>query len=268
MQSDKAGRAYWDRVWADDALPPPVDPKQTNLDNYVNRRFHEFFSRIFSRIEPRGKFLLEVGCAKSSWLPYFAQQFGFRVSGLDYSEIGCRQSQGILSNAGVKGEIICADFFAPPASLAGKFDVVVTFGVVEHFTDTRSCLEALVRLLKPGGLLVTNIPNLGGWIGAIQKMVNRPVYDIHVPLGVEPLNKAHEQSGLKVLNCDYFLFTQFGVLNLNGLDSSSLDWKIKNTLLKILFHLSKLVWYCEGVFGKLRPNRLMSPYINCVAQKL
>lgn len=56
-------------------------------------------------------------------------------------------------------------FFSPPASMLGKFDVVVTFGVVEHFIDTRACLDAMSQFLKPGGLLVTSIPNLAGWIG-------------------------------------------------------------------------------------------------------
>jgi SAM-dependent methyltransferase len=218
-------------------------------------------------LDTRGKLLLEVGCAKSAWLPYFSQQFGFKVSGLDYSEIGCRQSQEILSNANVQGEIICADFFLPPASLLGKFDVVVTFGVVEHFTDTRSCIEALLRFLKPGGLLVTIIPNIAGWIGTIQKIVNRPIYDIHVPLDMSSLKKVHQRNGIKVLDCKYFLFTSFGVLNLNGLDPGSLSWKVKNIFLKGLFHISKLVWWCEDRFGQLLPNRWTSPYINCVAQK-
>lgn len=267
MKNDKAGKVYWNQVWTAAPLPLPANPRQTDLDNYVNVRFHEFFSEIFSKIETRDKFLLEVGCARSSWLPYFSQQFGFKIFGLDYSEIGCEQSRRILSNAGVQGEIVCADFFSPPTSLLGKFDVVITFGVVEHFTDTQSCIRALSRFLKLGGLLVTNIPNMVGWIGKIQKTVNRPIYDIHVPLDAELLVNAHRSTGLKVIQCNYFLSTHFGVLNLNGLDPSSLSWKIKEKFLKILLHLSKFVWICEGVFGQMRPNRLLSPYINCLAQK-
>jgi 2-polyprenyl-3-methyl-5-hydroxy-6-metoxy-1,4-benzoquinol methylase len=267
MQIDKAGKAYWDEVWVDGPLPLPINPKETHLDNYVNVRFHEFFSSLFSKTGSRGKLLLEVGCAKSAWLPYFSQQFGFRVSGLDYSETGCRQSEEILSNAGVQGEIVCADFFAPPASLIGRFDVLVTFGVVEHFADTRSCIEALLRFLKPGGLLVTIIPNMTGWIGTIQKQVNRPVYDIHVPLDARSLMKVHQPVRVKVLSCQYFLFTNFGVPNLNGLDPRSPGWKIKNIFLKILFHMSKLTWWWESAFRHLPPNRWTSPYIHCVAQK-
>jgi len=267
MQHDKAGKAYWDQVWIDHSIPVPVNPRLRNIDNYVNRRFHELFSMVFSGLDPRNMFLLEVGCANSSWLPYFAQQFGFRVSGLDYSEIGCGQSRKILSNAGLSGEITCADFFLPPTSLLGKFDVVITFGVVEHFADTRSCIEALSRFLKPGGLLITNIPNMTGLIGNIEKIVNRPVYDIHIPLTSESLLEVHKLSGLEVLQCSYFMSTHFGVANLNGLDSSKLSWRIKDRFLKLLLHMSKLVWVCENIFGQLKPTRLLSPYIICLAKK-
>ena len=267
MKNDKAGKAYWDDVWADDVLPLPVDPSKTHIDNYVNVRFHEFFAQTFSRIDPRGKLLLEVGCANSSWLPYFSQQFDFKIHGLDYSEIGCEQSRNILSNAGIQGEVVCADFFSPPASLLGTFDVVITFGVVEHFTDTQSCIKALAKLLKPGGLLITIIPNMVGLIGRIEKTINRPVYDIHVPLDAESLTRVHKFLRLEVLQAGYFMSTHFGVLNLNGLNPRSLNWKIKNVFLKILLHISKLIWLFEGVFGQLMPNRLTSPYINCLAQK-
>jgi len=267
MQIDKAGKSYWDDVWMDSPLPLPVNPKETHLDNYVNVRFHEFFASLFLKSDSRGKHLLEVGCAKSAWLPYFSQQFAFQVFGLDYSEIGCRQSQEILAKAGINGEIVCADFFSPPASMLGTFDVVVTFGVVEHFTDTRACLEAMARFLKPGGLLVTSIPNMTGWLGTIEKMINRPVYDIHVPLDAVALRQAHQRAGVKVLKCQYFLFTHFGVLNLNGLHPSSRAWKIKTISIKVLFHLSKLVWWGEGILGPLPPNPWTSPYIICVAQK-
>ncbi len=267
MKNDKAGKAYWDNVWTDDALPLPVDPRQTNLDNYVNVRFHEFFSKTFEKIDPRDKILLEVGCANSSWLPYFSQQFGFKIFGLDYSEIGCEESRKILLNADAPGEIVCADFFSPPASLLGMFDVVITFGVVEHFVDTQSCIEALSKFLKPGGLLVTVIPNMVGLIGTLEKMINRPVYDIHVPLDPGNLTNAHRLPKLEVLQCDYFLSTHFGVLNLNGLDPKSLNWKIKNIFLKALLHLSKLAWLYEGAFSRFKPNKFLAPYINCLAQR-
>lgn len=267
MKNNISDKTYWDEVWSDRSIPPLIKPENKALRNYVNRRFHEFFSAILSGIATRNKVLLEVGCARSIWLPYFSQHFGLNVSGLDYSEIGCEQSRKILSQTGVQGEIVCCDFFSPPSGLLGKFDIVISFGVVEHFVDTQSCIKALARFLKPGGLLVTNIPNMVGLIGAIEKAINREIYDIHVPLDRELLANAHRSAGLKVLQCDYFLSTNFGVLNLNGLDQKSISWRMKNIFRKMMLYLSGLVWIYERAFGPIKPNRLLSPYVNCVAQK-
>jgi 2-polyprenyl-3-methyl-5-hydroxy-6-metoxy-1,4-benzoquinol methylase len=49
----------------------------------------------------------------------------------------------MLRKAGVVGQVYCCDFFAPPGDLIGTFDVVISFGVAEHFQDTAECLRAL-----------------------------------------------------------------------------------------------------------------------------
>jgi len=242
---DKAGKKYWNDSWAGSQLPQAVDPRRMQIDNWVNRRFDRVFRRLFRKDQVEGLRLLEVGCAKSAWLPYFAREFGFSVAGLDYSPNGCEMSREVLKANGIAPDVVCADLFAPPDSLLGQFDVVVSFGVVEHFDDTAGCLMAVSKFVKPGGLVITNIPNMVGLVGAVQKALNRPVFDIHQPIGSERLRAAHEQAGLSVQECGYFLFTSFGVLA----------------------RLSMAAWLVEELTGDWSPNQLTSPYINCVARK-
>ena len=45
-----------------------------------------------------------------------------------------------------------------------SFDVVTLWDVIEHTTDPRETLEHCRRLLKPGGVLVVNYPDIGSWI--------------------------------------------------------------------------------------------------------
>ena len=260
---DKAGKAYWDHVWEAEQLPRAVDPALKGLNNYVNRRFDAYFQQTFAPIETSGKRLLEIGCARSAWLPYFAQRFGFQVTGLDYSERGCEQSRQILRNEAVAGEVVLADFFSPPAYLTHSFDAVVSFGVVEHFQETSACLSAFARFLKPGGLMVTSIPNVTGAIGWLQRRLNRPVYDVHVPLSAPDLSGAHLQAGLEVLRCEFFLSASFGVLNVN--DCRSRWWYPFVT--RGCSWLSKAIWILERGLPPLPPNRLTSPYIVCLARK-
>jgi 2-polyprenyl-3-methyl-5-hydroxy-6-metoxy-1,4-benzoquinol methylase len=261
---DKAGKQYWDRVWEGYNMPQAVNPQDKGLANHVNRCFHEYFCQIFSNMNTQGKKVLEIGCARSVWLPYFAKEFGFKIYGIDYSEIGCQQAREVLSNAGVEGEIVYSDLFSPPESLVEIFDVVISFGVVEHFEDTSRCIKGISRFLKPGGLMITNIPNLMGLMGLVQKIANRDVFYKHVPLFPKDLNKAHRCNGLKVVSCNYFLFANFGVLNLENLKGSRLfEWVIYSRS-----WFNNAIWTLEKVIPFLKPNRWSSPYINCASTKV
>lgn len=265
---DKAGKAHWDRSWAEAPLPSAVDPRDRSLGNYVYRRLSAYYRGILEH-EGEGKSerrLVEVGCAHSRWLPYFHKELGYAVTGVDYSEIGVARTRRLLSQEGVPGQVHHADLFAPPPSLVGSFDVGFSNGLAEHFVDTAHCIAALARLLKPGGLLVTAVPNLAGAVGAVQKHFNRPVYDIHVPLDVAALRRAHEDAGLKVVDARYLVFSNFGVVNLLGLARTP-SWMAKRVALALLVRLSMASWLVEEHAASLPGNRYTSPYVLCVARK-
>lgn len=272
---DKAGKAYWDSSWEHGSVAAPVDPSRGGLRNYVNRRYHEQFAALFGRgtRAAHGALdqplrLLEVGCANSAWLPYFAREFGFKIVGLDYSEIGCAQERRVLKDARVEGDIVCADLFEPPPAMLASFDALITFGVVEHFTDTSRVIRALSAFLKPGAVLFTMIPNLAGSLGVVQRAINKPVYDIHVPLDREALAAAHAAAGLRVEACEYFLATGFDVCNLNGIPMNSAKSYLKKIVLAGLTRLSMAVWWCERATGYWPARRTFAPYIHCIARRV
>jgi len=263
---DSAGEKYWSKLWGELPLPKIVNPKEPGLINYINRRWHKFFCEVFGMRRTKDEQLLEVGCARSIWLPYYAKEFGFKISGIDYSETGCAQESLLLSSEGVNGRIVCSDFFSPPDDMIGAFDVVVSFGVMEHFKNTSDCAEMFARFLKPEGLLITIIPNMIGLIGMFQKVLNRPVYEIHVPLTKEALAAAHKNAGLKVLSAGYFLSTNFGVVNLSQLPIN-LTYLFKKVLLASLTRVSMGAWFFEEKCFLLPEGKTFSPYIFCTAQK-
>src|SRR5262249_54413718 len=118
-QAPLAEADYWSANWARErSLPRPVDPSGPGLANSVDRAWHHYFCEALANVPP-GSRLLEVGAARSRWLPYFAERFGFAVTGLDYQEEGCAQAREILARAGLPGDVICADLFAPPTELLG-----------------------------------------------------------------------------------------------------------------------------------------------------
>lgn len=267
MVYDKAGKQYWNDSWIASEIPCPIDPHKLGVNNYTNRRFHEYFCQKFLGRKNQGLKLLEIGSARSAWLPYFAKEFGFKVYGIDYSEIGCQQARQVLAKAAVEGEIICANFFDPPKNMLGLFDVVVSFGVAEHFTDTTACIAKFSQFLKPEGILITIIPNLTGLIGVLQKSLNKKVYDIHVPLNIRDLSLAHLQANLSVVECRYFISLNLGIINLNGLEANKLETRLKVFAQLYLSRLSKLIWLIESAFREFPQTALFSSYIICVAHK-
>ncbi len=116
-EMDKAGTRFWDERWKGQAIPVPLNPKSNSLANHVYRCYHNYFQRVFREQNTSGQSLIEIGCGRSKFLPYFAKEFGFNVTGIDYSEIGCQQTRTILERAGVDGNIVYADLFAPPENM-------------------------------------------------------------------------------------------------------------------------------------------------------
>ena len=133
-ETDKAGQNYWSKTWESTEVPSAVNPRGLGLNNYANRCLHRIFRQVLvaSPVFRDGD-LLEIGCGASAWLPYFSKEYGYRISGIDYSQAGCVSAEQVLKNSKVEGSIYCLDAFSLPSDLLGKFDVVFSSGVVEHY---------------------------------------------------------------------------------------------------------------------------------------
>src|SRR5215203_5685584 len=263
---EKTAVDYWEGLWAEAGAAPAA-----GTDGFRRTQVEVWFDELFARVlagRGSGTRLLEIGCARSVWLPRFARRFGFDVSGIDYSPVGCAQTREMLDAAGVDGRVVCADFFSPPDWMRGSFDVVVSFGVVEHFNDAAAALSALADFLAAGGTMITIIPNVRGSIGLIQKLFNPVVLDLHVPLGPRELADAHRRAGLANARSGYFVSTNFGVVNLHGLDGRSLTTRVKSVISLGLARLSQVVWLVEQTSRiRLPARRAWAGYVVCVGDR-
>lgn len=258
---DKAGTAYWDENWSKMNFPIPFDPTDDRLDNFVSLSLHQYFQEILK--DKKGFSVLEIGCANSIWPLYFHKYFDARLFGLDYSEVGCEKSRALLKYHNIPGEIYCADLFSPPKDLLGKFDLVVSFGVVEHFENTADCLNACAAFVKPNGQLFTLIPNMSGVVGSLQKYVDREVYDVHVSVSKEKFSAAHTHANLKLQACDYFMFINLSVVNSGKFSTHPLNKYFRHSLSAI----SKIFWMFGRLGLKLPSNKFTSPYLLALATK-
>jgi 2-polyprenyl-3-methyl-5-hydroxy-6-metoxy-1,4-benzoquinol methylase len=266
---DKAGSLYWERLHraAETRTDiPSFDPRRGRTRDYWKRRFHEYFQFALGDLGSRGQRLVEVGAGGSIILPYLGREFGFHVVGLDYSTTGCLLAEQNLQREGVKGDVLCADVFDLPAEVMGQADVVVSFGVVEHFADPADCMRACSRLLKPGGVMVTTVPNMAGLVGQLQRLLDPAVFQRHVALDVARLRDAHERAGMTVLDTRYVLFINLGVVNINEAPPG-VGRAMRGAALTVLKGITGVLWFFEQTLGALPPNALTSPYVFCLARK-
>jgi SAM-dependent methyltransferase len=246
-------------------MPRAVDPDDHRVRNFPRLELDKFFLRTFREVRP-GTRLLELGSGNSIWLPYFAKRFGFLVHGLDYSPDGCAQSRAALEREGVEGEVSNADLFDPPLDLIEAFDVVFSFGLLEHFDDTSLAVASFARYLRPGGLLVTLVPNMRGAVGLLQHVLNPKIFRLHVPLAPGDLDAAHESSNLAVRSVGFTQFVNFGVCN-PGPRGGKLAFA-RVTLWTAAVGLSGVAWWAQRATShSFRANRISSPYVYCVAHK-
>jgi SAM-dependent methyltransferase len=99
--------------------------------------------------------ILDVGCASGLFLRH-ALQSGWDVTGIEPSESLCAKAR---TNLGGQGEIQWATL--EDACLMGGFDAITLWDVLEHVPDPRSFLCVCRGLLRHGGYLFLNVPDLG-----------------------------------------------------------------------------------------------------------
>jgi len=255
-------QAYWNALWRDSRPLSPIDPHKRGLRNYAYRHLHQIFTTALAGENPAGKKLIEIGCGGSRWLAYFHRTHDCHISGIDYSPQGCAATQNLLDRMGIAGNIMQGDLFNPPTDQLNIFDFVFSNGLVEHFADTAMAVAACAAFLKPGGLMITLVPNMTGPLGWLQKFCDRPLYEKHVPLSCEPLAQAHAAAGLEVISSRYVLLAHLGVIQFGALERLFGSRPLQ--VIKIA--LSAPIWALGPSLG-LRPNPYTSPFMMCIARK-
>jgi SAM-dependent methyltransferase len=182
--------AYWDQHWARARKATPSTDLGWVRGNYGYTVLDALLRRLLP-VDPDRTFI-ELGSGPGRWLVYFHRTFGYRVAGCDDSPEGCDIARATLAATGIDGTIVEGDFF----KLSGAYDVVFSAGVIEHFEDPSVPVAAFARLLRPGGFLVTSVPNLGGVNGFYHRVLKPQTFSTHTRITLPQLRGWHTALGL------------------------------------------------------------------------
>jgi 2-polyprenyl-3-methyl-5-hydroxy-6-metoxy-1,4-benzoquinol methylase len=155
------------------------------------------FSRcldIIERFAPGKGDLLDIGTAGGSFLSV-AQKRGWQVSGCEpnrwLADWG-KQNYGVHIHPGTIFDMQLND---------GSFDVVTLWDVLEHTPDPKAVLQECYRILKPGGILVINYPDIQSLVARL--MGRRWVFLLSVHLyyfTYETLGAMFQKMGFGVIS--------------------------------------------------------------------
>lgn len=117
---------------------------------------------IESRVPQGSGSCLEVGCFPGTYLAVFGE-LGYRLSGIDIvSGVVDDLPTWFASRGYALGDFRRGDFTAEDCFPDESFDIVCSFGFLEHFSNWPEILLRHGRYVKPGGLLLVSAPNFRG----------------------------------------------------------------------------------------------------------
>ena len=168
-QGRKTEQAHWDMV--------QQLPVRARLPSKLNVAVRDTTRLLKKHVRPGSRYL-EIGCAPGKILAWVASVLKAEVTGLDYSEPGIAQCRVLFDALGLKVDLYRDDFFDHQLPL-NSFDVVTSFGFIEHFDDARPVVQKHLELVKPGGLALIAVPNYGGFYGSLQRWCDSPNLALH-----------------------------------------------------------------------------------------
>lgn len=196
-------KEHWENNWNNTELPA-----RFNTD-YSNRVISDKIVRCLGATRP--KKILEIGGCPGRWSDFFFREYGCQCDIVDYEENGCKATEENYRLLNIKGDVYCQDIFKHTLPL-NSYDLVMSAGLVEHFTEIEPIFTRHLDLAKNGGLLVIGVPNIfdSKSYNRVLKMYGKEA--IHRRVSREELAKAATQHGLEILYCDYLGVIGFGLM--------------------------------------------------------
>lgn len=148
---------------------------------------------VIEKYQRKGK-LLDIGSGGGFFLAY-ARERDWQVDGLELSQWGVTVAKKIFQINVFQGDLMQANY--PNNS----YDVVTMYDVLEHIINPLTELKEVYRILKPGGLLIVNVPNFNSFFAKLNKnhwsKLDPPQHLWH--FAPDTLSKIITKSGFNVL---------------------------------------------------------------------
>ncbi len=208
---------YW---WSENT---PQTGGSARLFRKLEKTYREFVTEDHVRFLDRcagdnpgtEKLLLDIGCGNGTFL-HIARSHGFKPHGMDASARAVEIAAAQYGFPVRQGEIGSASWDGC------RFDFITMFHVLEHLPDPRLALSYAGNLLRPGGILVLQVPN----VSSLQaRLFGRLWYGLDVPRHVINFTPKALSLLLREMGFDFRLISWFSLRdNPASIASSLVPW--------------------------------------------
>jgi 2-polyprenyl-3-methyl-5-hydroxy-6-metoxy-1,4-benzoquinol methylase len=115
-------------------------------------------ARLLDQAIPQDARVLDLGCGTGQ-MTIFLANGKRRVVGADLTRASLALAADAARRFGAEQTLFVETDLRQPALAEGRFDVVLSLGVLHHTPDPRAAFAALARLARPGGVIVVGLYN-------------------------------------------------------------------------------------------------------------
>lgn len=227
MKNNLTDEKFWDHLW------------NVHIRSATTLRPFLFTELLEGLEYSTDKSMIELGCVPGDNLVQLHKILGYKVNGIDYSNV-TKDVTGRMEAHGIKdAKIINADIFS--FKFEKQYDLVFSVGLVEHFKDPLPILQKHVEILKPEGRLLIAFPNFRYFHYITRYIADYDCLMAHNTLlmSVKRLQKYVDKLDINTDYCDYYGDFAFWMENQNQDISTRLKKKLVWTtarLVKKLFN--------------------------------
>ena len=145
---------------------PIAAPEVARRGRYRHKDWRAAFESAYRDALVAGAIVLDVGSGRRPTIPVDARPIGVRYVGLDISSDELRAAP-----PGSYDETHVADVETPLPELAGRFDLIVSWQVLEHVRDMAATLSTLQGYLRPKGVMVLEFTGKWSIPGVLGRIV-------------------------------------------------------------------------------------------------
>lgn len=218
------------------------------------------FSDIFDKYLTANseKTVLEIGCADSKFLCYLAKKLGHKAYGVDYSDAIIKTAELFKFNHLPEPTLYKTEILSWQTDK--KFDIVCSFGFIEHFDDVNKVIKKHAELVAPNGKLIITLPHFSHGQYFFHWLIDRENLKKHNTkiMNLDSIRQSFKNLPFKIDYLSYYKTFGFWTerTQMTGREKV-INWEI--------LKFGKVI---TKIFGYNWPNFLFSPHIVCVATKV